>query len=73
MIGGLDGPALRPWEIRQLTLPEVSAYMDLYRDSKAPPGGTPIHSYADHLEMVRQRRAMTPADLLEEARQEFHG
>lgn len=72
MQGGLDGPALRPWEIRQLTLPEISAYLDQYGGvSHGQSGSIPFGgNYAELVEWTKRRREMSAMEALEEALQE---
>jgi hypothetical protein len=70
----MDGPGLRPWEIRRLTIPEVMGYLEDPGTGPRPPeNGEPIYSYKDHLEYIARRRAMPILERLQEARAEVQG
>ena len=71
MVGEL-GPGLRPWEIRQLTIPEVALYLDGQGSKATVPANAVMHmSHEEHLAWIAKRRAMNPMDRLEEAMAEF--
>lgn len=68
----MNGDArLRPWEIRQLTMPEIALLLDEHGDKPTPPAGArPILSHKEHVERIKRLHAMSPMERLEMARNE---